>query len=204
MNASTTRRQMIGSTLAFVGAGFVGVSRISGRAAHADGVTGSLDAPADALVKAVRVELPTRLSFPVQLPGDILVLNNFGSPRVFGSGPHQGIDIGRRDQQPGQPIVACMGGVLVEQNVLTGNQGNSWVLQGAYGYAFRYHHLADFAPGLRVGDVVMRGQVIGTMGNTGNPISPHLHFEARRGGPIGIPVDPLPLLPLPLVGVSVN
>ena len=70
--------------------------------------------------------------------------------------------------------------------------------------AYRYHHLADFEPGLSVGDVVTCGQVIGTIGGTPNPNVPHLHFEARRGGPIGAAIDPFPLLPLPLRGVAVT
>ena len=41
------------------------------------------------------------------------------------------------------------------------------------------------------------------MGSTGNPNSPHLHFEVRAGGQTGTPVDPVPLLPLPLDGVTV-
>lgn len=204
MNASTTRRQMIASTLTVFGAGMAVAWKFAGPAAHADGASGLLDAPARALAPAERRQPPTRLSFPVQLPGDIVVLNNYGAPRTFGSGPHLGIDIGRRDQQPGHPLVACIGGMLVEQQILAPNQGNSWVLQAADGMAYRYHHLADFEPGLSVGDVVTRGQVIGTMGRTGNPNVPHLHFEARRGGPIGTPVDPFALLPLPLPGVAVS
>lgn len=139
----------------------------------------------------------------MQLPGDLILLDNFGASRVFGSGPHQGIDIGRRDVQPGHPVVACVDGVLVDQSILTGDQGNSWVLQGANGDAYRYHHLEDFASGLTVGSSVTRGQVLGAMGSTGNPSSPHLHFEVRRGGPIGTPVDPVPLLALPIAGVTV-
>jgi lysostaphin len=145
----------------------------------------------------------TEVGFPVQLPGELILLDNFGAARVFGPGAHQGIDIGRQDGQPGHPLVACVDGIIVDQNILTGNQGNSWVLQAASGDAYRYHHLQDFAPGLAVGDAVVRGQVLGTMGSTGNPSAPHLHFEVRRGGPIGTPVDPVPLLPLPLGGVRV-
>jgi len=203
MNASTTRRQMIASAAALLGAGLVARSTLGGASVRADGITRSLDEAARAFDPAQRLELPDRLSFPVQLPCDIVVLDNFGGPRTFGGGAHRGIDIGRRDQQPGQPVVACIGGVLAEQEILGSNQGNSWVLQAANGFAYRYHHLADFAPGLRVGDVVMRDQVIGTMGSTGNPNVAHLHFEVRQGGPIGSPVDPLPLLPLPLPGVAV-
>jgi murein DD-endopeptidase MepM/ murein hydrolase activator NlpD len=200
---------MIASTLAVAGAGLTGAGlaaawKLAGRVAHADGASQTLDAPAQALAPAVRIQPPNRLTFPVQLPGDLVVLDNFGAPRTFGPGRHEGIDIGRRDQLPGHPLVACLDGVLVEQQILAPNQGNSWVLQAADGMAYRYHHLADFEPGLSVGDVVTRGQVIGTMGRTGNPNVPHLHFEARRGGPIGTPIDPFPLLPLPLPGVAVT
>ena len=145
MNASTTRRHMIASTLTVFGAGIGAAWKFAGPAVHADGVSAALDASARALAPAVRIQRPNRLSFPVQLPGDIVVSNNFGATRTFGSGRHEGIDIGRRDQQPGHPLVA------------------------ADGMAYRYHHLADFEPGLSVGDVVTRGQVIGTMGRTGNP-----------------------------------
>ncbi len=162
-----------------------------------------LDTAANALEQAVRLRLNSGVGFPVQLPGDLVLLDNFGADRLFGAGAHEGIDIGRRDGQPGHPVVACVDGVLVSQELLGRNQGNSWVLQGADGDAYRYHHLDEFAPDLTVGAAVVRGQVLGTMGNTGNPSAPHLHFEVRRGGPIGTPVDPVPLLPLPLDGVTV-
>ena len=202
MNASPTRRQLIGSALATVGFGAAWL-RVSSTPARAVDVSTRFDGAAVALEPAQRLRLITEVGFPVQLPGDLIVLDNFGAARLFGSGAHQGIDIGRRDAQPGHPVVACVDGILVEQNILTGNQGNSWVLQRANGDAYRYHHLEEFAPGLELGSAVVQGEVLGTMGSTGNPNSPHLHFEVRRGGPTGDPADPVPLLPLPLGGVIV-
>lgn len=208
MNASTTRRQLIGSAAALIGAAAVwwrGASQPAGALQAAS----RLDRAAVALEPAVRLRLVDgvdgvgRIGFPVQLPGDLVLLDNFGADRIFGAGAHEGIDIGRSDGQPGHPVVACVDGVLVTQELLAGNQGNSWALQGADGDAYRYHHLDEFAPGLAVGSTVVRGQVLGTMGSTGNPNAPHLHFEVRRGGPIGTPVDPVPLLPLPIDGVTV-
>jgi murein DD-endopeptidase MepM/ murein hydrolase activator NlpD len=202
MNASTTRRQLFGSAAALVGAGAWWWRGMSAPAGALE-ATSELDAAAVALHAAVRLRLVSEVGFPVQLPGELVLLDNFGDNRLFGSGAHQGIDIGRRDGQPGHPVVACVDGVLVTQEVLGRNQGNSWVLQGANGDAYRYHHLDEFSPDLAVGSAVVRGQVLGTMGSTGNPSAPHLHFEVRRGGPIGTPVDPVPLLPLPLDGVTV-
>lgn len=49
------------------------------------------------------------------------------------------------------------------------------------GYATLYAHMQAFAPNLRVGSTVARGQVIGYMGSTGNSTGPHVHFEVWRG-----------------------
>jgi len=43
-----------------------------------------------------------------------------------------------------------------------------------------YAHLDD-APQLRTGDIVRCGQVIGTLGDSGNALNPHLHLEMRVG-----------------------
>lgn len=51
-----------------------------------------------------------------------------------------------------------------------------------------YAHLAGFAPGLRAGARVARGQRIGSVGSTGRSTSPHLHYELAIDGRT---VDPL-------------
>ena len=64
-----------------------------------------------------------------------------------------------------------------------------------------YGHLDGYAEGLRDGMPLVRGQVIGYVGTTGNAPAdtPHLHFGILRGQPnvswsVGVPVNPYPLL----------
>lgn len=61
-----------------------------------------------------------------------------------------------------------------------------------------YAHLDRFARGLREGDRVAAGDVLGAVGSTGNAPSgaPHLHFAMRRidASGRGEPVNPYPLL----------
>lgn len=60
--------------------------------------------------------------------------------------------------------------------------GNLVKIEHAGGYFTYYAHLSTMA--VVAGQVVTRGQSIGTLGNTskpGNNISPHLHYEVRLG-----------------------
>jgi murein DD-endopeptidase MepM/ murein hydrolase activator NlpD len=68
-------------------------------------------------------------------------------------------------------------------------------------YAYYYAHLERYADGLREGQTVDAGDVIGYVGSTGNasPDAPHLHFAIFRLTPErqwwkGEPINPYPIL----------
>jgi murein DD-endopeptidase MepM/ murein hydrolase activator NlpD len=52
-------------------------------------------------------------------------------------------------------------------------------------YAFYYAHLERYATGLREGETIAQGQIIGYVGTSGNapPNTPHLHFAVFELGP---------------------
>lgn len=50
------------------------------------------------------------------------------------------------------------------------------------GYYTQYNHMSSYASGLKVGQTVERGQVIGYVGMTGMATGPHLHFAVWYGG----------------------
>ena len=49
-------------------------------------------------------------------------------------------------------------------------------------FVLMYGHLDSYRPGLKEGDTVRRGEIIGFVGSTGNanPLAPHLHFQIMR------------------------
>ncbi|MFZ2556247.1 MAG: peptidoglycan-binding protein, partial [Minisyncoccia bacterium] len=80
--------------------------------------------------------------------------------------------------------------------VRTGNGTNSGIYirtANPGGENFVYMHLSSIAPGIETGDKVLRGEIIGFVGNTGNASGgpAHLHFELRQGGSA---MDPFPRL----------
>jgi murein DD-endopeptidase MepM/ murein hydrolase activator NlpD len=67
-----------------------------------------------------------------------------------------------------------------------GSYGNKTVITLEDGTEIWYCHQSSF--GVSEGEEVDAGEVIGTIGSTGNVTGSHLHLEVRPGG--GDPVDP--------------
>jgi murein DD-endopeptidase MepM/ murein hydrolase activator NlpD len=89
----------------------------------------------------------------------------------------------------GTPIHAAADGVVTyEGNELKG-YGNLILITHGEDYVTAYAHANSI--GVARGQRVSRGDVIGTVGQTGDVTTPQLHFEVRRDMK---PVDPRPLL----------
>ena len=80
------------------------------------------------------------------------------------------------------PVLAVEAGRIVK--FFSSNLGGLTIYQfdPTETYCYYYAHLESYAPGLKEGDQVARGQVIGYVGSTGNagPNNPHLHFAIFR------------------------
>ena len=127
-------------------------------------------------------------AFPVEGPchyGD-----TYGFPRSAGR-QHLGVDI---IAAAGKQIYAVTDGTITKVYVdypgsLAGNGVRLTMADGTY---FFYAHMLAVADGIGVGSKVKAGQVIGTVGSTGNSGTNHLHLEAHPKG--GTAVNPYPLV----------
>jgi murein DD-endopeptidase MepM/ murein hydrolase activator NlpD len=105
--------------------------------------------------------------------------------------PHLGVDFAAPF---GTPVVAVADGEIVYAK-WAGGFGRLVRIQHDGDYASAYAHLQRYAAGIKPGARVIKGQVIGYVGNSGQATGPHLHFVLLRAG---TPVDPLaPGLPAP-------
>jgi murein DD-endopeptidase MepM/ murein hydrolase activator NlpD len=84
---------------------------------------------------------------------------------------HPGIDISTPE---GTKVVAPADGVVVAAG-RRGAYGNAIIINHGHGTTTRYGHLSGF--NVHPGQRVRRGDVIGSVGNTGRSNAPHLHYE---------------------------
>lgn len=89
--------------------------------------------------------------------------------------PHRGIDLAA---PIGTPIRATSDGRITSIGYEHG-YGNKIKIQHAGPYESLYAHLLKFKSGLKRGDFVNRGDVIGYVGQTGLADGPHCHYEFR-------------------------
>ncbi len=116
-----------------------------------------------------------------------------------GSRLHEALDI----MAPrGTPVIAAAAGT-VEKLFRSDAGGNTIYVRSPDRTTIHYYsHLDRYADGLREGQSVTQGQVLGAVGATGDasPDAPHLHFEILRTTPKAkwyepaISIDPYPIL----------
>jgi murein DD-endopeptidase MepM/ murein hydrolase activator NlpD len=118
-------------------------------------------------------------------PKEGAITSLFGRRRL---GWHRGIDIkGER----GEAIIAAAPGVVVVSGVEP-RYGRVVKIEHDHGFTTVYAHNDDNL--VEIGDWVVAGQRIASLGRTGRATSYHLHFEIRREGRV---YNPLYMLPLP-------
>lgn len=131
--------------------------------------------------------MPPHADFKVPVDGRISSI--FGLRRFFNEQarrPHSGLDIAAPQ---GTPIKAIESGTVIE----SGNfffSGNMLYLDHGQGVISLYAHMHTI--NVKPGDKISKGQIIGTVGETGRVTGPHLHLAIIANQTL---VDPLQFLP---------
>jgi len=86
----------------------------------------------------------------------------------------------------GTPIHATGNGVVEKVDFEGRGLGNNLTINHGYGYESVYGHMSKIV--VKQGQKIMRGDLIGYVGNTGASTGPHLHYEVRKGG---TPLNPV-------------
>ena len=108
--------------------------------------------------------------------------------------PHTGIDYAA---PKGTPVMSIGDGVVISKKY-EGAGGNTVRIRHNSVYTTAYLHLSGYAKGLKAGQRVRQGEVIGYVGSTGRSTGPHLDFRVWKNGsainPLKMespPTDPL-------------
>jgi len=122
-----------------------------------------------------------------QMPlAESFVSAGYGGGRSYNGGPveifHTGVDFAGA---VGTPIFAPANGTVVFSDLLE-LRGLTVIVNHGWGVMTAYFHLSELF--VAVGDEVMTGQTIASLGSTGLSTGPHLHWDLRI---MNAPVNPL-------------
>ena len=109
-------------------------------------------------------------------PVNGIITSRFGESSRIRSSRHTGLDIAN---STGTPIKAAASGTVTFAG-RKGSYGNLLIISHGNGVQTYYGHCNSLKAS--VGQQVSQGQVIATIGNTGNSTGPHLHLEVRKDG----------------------
>ncbi len=90
---------------------------------------------------------------------------------------HTGVDFAA---PTGTPIYSTGNGVITRAEKNRHGYGIMVHINHGYGYETLYGHMSKL--NVKVGQEVVRGEIIGYVGNTGVSTAPHLHYEVHRNG----------------------
>ena len=93
--------------------------------------------------------------------------------------PHHGVDYAA---PAGTPVHTVGDGVVVKKGYQKNGGGNYIKIKHNGTYSTTYMHLKGFAKGIKVGQHVHQGDLIGFVGSTGLATGPHLDFRFYRNG----------------------
>jgi peptidoglycan LD-endopeptidase LytH len=121
----------------------------------------------------VAVRAAPALRFPVANVMAHAIQSPFGAPRDGGRRQHEGVDI---FASRGTPVVSASDGIVMRVGESRLGGRVIWVWDTSRGVRLYYAHLHEQL--VSTGTRVQAGDVIGTVGNTGNArgTPPHLHF----------------------------
>lgn len=98
--------------------------------------------------------------------------------------PHTGVDYAA---PKGTPVMSIGDGTVTSVKY-EGAGGNTVRIRHNSVYSTAYLHLSKYAKGLKAGQRVRQGEVIGYVGSTGRSTGPHLDFRVWKNG---TPINPL-------------
>jgi len=120
--------------------------------------------------------------------------DSFDDARGDGTRKHEALDIMAARNTP---VLSAVSGVLLKYHNSVAGGLTIYVSDPSNRYVLMYGHLDSYKPGLREGEALKKGDIIGFVGSTGDasPNAPHLHFAIMRNDNVkewwkGTPLNP--------------
>ena len=143
-----------------------------------------------------KAQVSTIRSIVFPVIGKVTYYDDFGVARDGGARSHEGQDLMGKKMMP---LVAAVDGTITNVNYPEASWGMAVTIRDADGYTYHYIHMNNdnpgtddgkgdgmnaYAPDIKAGNKVVKGQLIGYMGDSGNAegTQAHLHFEIRLNG----------------------
>lgn len=120
--------------------------------------------------------------------------DSFDDARGGGSRRHEALDIMAARNTP---VLSALSGVLLKFHNSVAGGLTIYASDPGNRYVFMYGHLDSYKPGLKEGDALKKGEIIGFVGSTGDASlnAPHLHLAITRNDNVkewwkGTPLNP--------------